>query len=128
MGSHMQRAFPLLAVVLACNLPPDDCNLGGREGILLSVVDSVSGQNLNADATVTVTQLTTPFSSATGSIATPPFPTDVATNRSGPYRVEVAVPGYVTWSSDVLVESTSDACAYVITEQVTARMVEVPGS
>lgn len=71
-------------------MPEDDCNLGGREGILLSVVDSVSGQSRNAGATVTVTQLTAPFSSATGSIVTPPFPTDVATNRAGSYRVEVA--------------------------------------
>ena len=112
----------VVSIIWACNLAPDDCSGVGRDGLVLVVADSTTGTNLNALATVTVSQLTAPFETRTGPIAGPPSPLDLA-SRPGPYRVSVAVDGYQPWERVVTVVQTGDPCAEIVTLTVTAQLV-----
>ena len=112
-----------IALIAACTSPVDDCAGVGVDGIRLTVVDSLTGLDLSPVATVTVTQLSPPFASATGSLSSPPSPLDVAADRPGSYSVSVAAEGYQTWTATVQVLTDTGRCAQTVTTNVTARLL-----
>lgn len=111
------------ATFLSCRGPTDDCAGVGFDGIHLTVVDSLTGSDLSSVATVTVTQLSPPYDSRTGSLTDSPSPLGVAADRPGSYNVSVAAVGYATWSSTVEVRTDGTRCAQTVTTNVTARLL-----
>jgi hypothetical protein len=110
-------------MTVGCNSPTDDCSGVGHDGLAMVITDSITGANLQSQALVTVTQLTAPFETRTGSIAPSPSPLDLAADRPGPYRITVIVAGYEMWERDVTVQQTTGRCPETITLTVVARLV-----
>lgn len=107
MRDRLSLAAVMLALGLAaCETTTDDCSGTGRDGLTLTVTDSLSGADLNPIATVTVTQLTAPFESRSGTLTGPPSPLSLAAGRPGPYRITVVVDGYSLWEKEVTVAQT----------------------
>jgi hypothetical protein len=106
-----------------CKTPTDDCADVGRDGLLLVVTDSATGASLANLATVTVTQLTAPFESRTGSLTASPSPLDVAADRPGPYQITIMVSGYHAWQKEVSVAQSEGRCPQTVTLTVDAKLV-----
>lgn len=121
----MTRTALFIAFVMtaACNSPTEDCPEVGHDGLAMVVTDSITGTNLRNQAFVTVTQLTAPFETRSGSLAVSPSPLDLAADRPGPYRISVIVAGYELWEQNVTVAETTGRCPQTITLTVVARLV-----
>ncbi len=106
------------------------CAALGSPGIELSVTDATTHRSLDAEATVTVTNLQRgdslrgPLISSSGGSS----PLVIADNRPGNYRVFVAVPGYSDWVTEVSVTLPADRCAVVTTVVIAAELQRSAGS
>lgn len=100
----------LLAVlgVVGCGILGVDCDDDFRPGIVLTVVDSISGGPVPGEATATATD-----GAYVESVAVPgDTPFTLAENRAGTYDVEVTAPGYQTWmATGVTVQVSGNSCS-----------------
>lgn len=100
----------LLAVlgVVGCGIIGVDCDDDFQPGIVMTVVDSISGGPVPGEVTATATDGT-----YVETVAVPgDTPFTLAENRAGSYDVEVAAPGYQTWmATGVTVQVSGNTCS-----------------
>lgn len=100
----------LLAVlgVVGCGIIGVDCDDDFQPGIVMTVVDSISGGPVPGEATATATDGT-----YVESVAVPgDTPFTLAANRAGTYDVEVTAPDYQTWmTTGVTVQVSGNSCS-----------------
>ena len=116
-----------LALLPSCSAPPQatqptvteslpPCTAEARAGIILTTLDSISGQEIAATAIVAAQDW--PYIER--AIAAPPQ-YSLAFEREGSYVVTVQLPGYQPWrANNVMVQR--DRC-HVVTVRLTARLV-----
>lgn len=100
----------LLAVlgVVGCGIIGLDCDDDFQPGIVMTVVDSISGGPVPGEATATATE-----GAYLETVAVPDdTPFTLAENRAGTYDVEVTAPDYRTWMrTGVTVQVSGNSCS-----------------
>lgn len=115
------RFFALAALLstVACSDAVEVCAGVGQTGIILDVRDARNNASLNTTAIVTVTQLSSPFQSASGNMFTgSPQPLSLTDDRAGDYRVKVKAPGYMAWERVITVPMSGGKCPSIKPQQV----------
>lgn len=118
----MRLHFLAIAALLSatgCSNAVEVCAGVGQTGIILDMRDARNNASLNTAANVTVTQLSSPFRTASGNMFTGSAqPLSLTDNRAGDYRVKVEVPGYVAWERVITVPLRGGKCPSVEPQQV----------
>lgn len=99
----------LLAIlgVVGCGILGVDCDDDFQPGIVMTVVDSISGGPVPGEVTATATDGT-----YVETVAVPgDTPFTLAENRAGSYDLEVTAPDYQTWTrTGVIVRVSGNTC------------------
>ncbi len=119
-----KRGLCLLSVAAACTAAAcrsDAVTCAGvpELGIQVQVRDASTQASLDESARVTVSRLTAPFDSMSG---TPRIAVIITSSSPGTYRVRVEVPGYVTSSQVVNVPTSTRQCAYVEPQNIVVAL------
>lgn len=92
----------ICVLLSGCSEPSEVCAGIGTPGFALTVVDAVDRRNLNAEASVTVTDLSNPGHPLTAS------PSDAGSlaQSAGTYALKVSAPSYLTALDTVRITTT----------------------
>lgn len=106
MKKSMIGLLTILGVV-GCGILGVDCDDDFQPGIVMTVVDSISGGPVPGEVTATATDGT-----YMETVAVPgDSPFTLAENRAGSYDLEVTAPDYQTWTrTGVIVQVSGNAC------------------
>ena len=92
-------------------------------GIVLSVVDSVDRRNLNGEASVTVRELTSPFTTLTG----PPSEAVRITLRPTRYALKVSASLYMTaYDTAQVAQRKVAGCEVIVSQTRVVALVRAP--
>ena len=115
--------LPLLFFGYGCRAEELTCVGVPTPGIVLSVVDSVNRRSLDGEATVTVRELDSPFTTSTG----PPSEAVRITLRPAQYELKVTAPLYVTaYDTAEVVQQKVDGCEVIVPHTTVVALLRAP--